>query len=188
MVRDREGVPADLDLVSLSVVGLPPDAPEMGRLGTCRGCGRRFRFPHTGPPRVYCNAACRGEAHAARGLHELDGETLDPRVPPTPLEPARSDFSVRFRDADPIARDFEVVLAGDPCSYCGRSGGDMEADHIEPFIVGGRGTWDNLTASCKHCNSSKCDASMLWWLLHSPRLVGLYWQRRQDALFGGLDL
>lgn len=174
---------ADLDLVALSVVGLPPDAPELGRRGTCRGCGRDFRYPHTGPRRVYCNAACRDATHGARDLHALDGHTLDPRVPPTPLAATRSDFSVRFRDADPTAREFEVVLSGDPCSYCGATGGGMEADHIEPFSSGGGGTWDNLTAACKHCNSSKCGSSLLGWLLSSPRMVGLHWRRRQLELF-----
>jgi 5-methylcytosine-specific restriction endonuclease McrA len=50
-------------------------------------------------------------------------------------------------------RAYAVVLAADPCSYCGRVAGHI--DHIVPLKFGGDGDWMNLTASCQSCNSRK---------------------------------
>jgi hypothetical protein len=149
----------------------------MPREGHCRFCRSTFDFPDTGPRRVYCNAVCRDAAHADRLSLRLsplyDGEILPGILPDRMPPPAGSDFGLRFRDADPVARSYASVLRLDPCSYCGAVGVPMEADHIEPFITGGSGSFENLTAVCKECNSSKCASPLLWWLLASARMQKL---------------
>lgn len=144
------------------------------RYGTCRRCSRTFGYPLTGPPRIYCDHRCRDAAHAERVPHELDQDGLPGVGVPFEKPPRnRNDFGLRFRDCDPLAQRYELVLHGDPCSYCGVIDDAMEADHIESFGAGGSGEWPNLTAACKQCNSSKCDQPLLLWLLNSPRLMRL---------------
>ena len=43
------------------------------------------------------------------------------------------------------------------CQYCG-SNRDLTLDHVLPKSRGGKTTWDNLVAACKHCNSKKGDS------------------------------
>jgi 5-methylcytosine-specific restriction endonuclease McrA len=45
------------------------------------------------------------------------------------------------------------ILHADPCAYCGEEAGHI--DHIVPIARGGTNDWDNLTAACGRCNSSK---------------------------------
>ena len=47
-----------------------------------------------------------------------------------------------FRAYDP---EYESVLRGDPCCYCG--GVATHVDHIVPFASGGGGEWMNLTSA-----------------------------------------
>lgn len=56
------------------------------------------------------------------------------------------------------------ILLSDPCAYCG--GSSDTVDHIRPVIAGGDGEWENLTASCRSCNSSKNATPMLHFLLN----------------------
>lgn len=64
------------------------------------------------------------------------------------------EFPAPFAD-----KDYLAVLRRDPCAYCG---GPSEAlDHIEPRVAGGSDGWDNLTAACKSCNSSKTATPLL---------------------------
>lgn len=59
--------------------------------------------------------------------------------------------------------DYKLIIKNDPCAYCGAP---CEAfDHIDPLLHGGDHAWDNLTPSCKSCNSSKRDTSVLIWML-----------------------
>ncbi len=59
-------------------------------------------------------------------------------------------------------REYALILRNDPCAYCGAP--MEEWDHIIPVNQGGPTTWDNLTASCRRCNRSKSDKSLLAWL------------------------
>lgn len=61
--------------------------------------------------------------------------------------------------------DYIAILRGDPCSYCG--GPAKPIDHIEPLWHGGNGGWENLTASCQCCNSSKRVDTLLSFLLRT---------------------
>lgn len=68
---------------------------------------------------------------------------------------------------DPEAADqYDRILRADPCCYCGqREPGRISAiDHIHPLSLGGSADWDNLTAACKGCNSSKKARPLLYFL------------------------
>jgi 5-methylcytosine-specific restriction endonuclease McrA len=62
-------------------------------------------------------------------------------------------------DLDPFA----AVVAGDPCSYCGGPGG--EVDHVDPVSAGGVSDWTNLTGACRSCNARKNARPLLAFLL-----------------------
>lgn len=135
--------------------------------------------------RPYCSALCRDETHAMRQLHPLDQDGLPLAEPRAWPARSKNDFGLRFRDMDEVANAYALILLRDPCSYCGAPISryrDMQVDHIEPFSQGGSGSWENLTAACINCNSSKCDAPLLDWLLRSPRLGALRRLRLQLCL------
>ncbi len=67
------------------------------------------------------------------------------------------------------ARQYAVLLSGDPCAYCG--GVADSIDHITPVVGGGNSEWDNLAPSCKPCNSSKGRKSLLRFLLDTRRVA-----------------
>ena len=54
------------------------------------------------------------------------------------------------------------VVEGDPCSYCGAVGGEIE--HVVPLSRGGSHSVDNLAGACKSCNSSKHARPLLAFL------------------------
>lgn len=58
--------------------------------------------------------------------------------------------------------DYGLILRQDPCSYCNNPA--KAIDHIIPLAKNGNHSWDNLTAACQGCNSSKRDKSFLFWL------------------------
>ncbi len=82
---------------------------------------------------------------------------------------------------------YRQILVRDPCAYCGatdarlawdddggRSCGEaywsylligMHRDHIEPRSGAGSDVWDNLTAACRSCNSSKGTNRLLLWMV-----------------------
>lgn len=68
----------------------------------------------------------------------------------------------RGSDSSSEARQWALVLLGDPCCYCGMA--TEEIDHIDAIINGGNGEWSNLTASCLTCNRSKGSRPLLLWL------------------------
>jgi hypothetical protein len=41
------------------------------------------------------------------------------------------------------------------CQYCGRTGGQLEVDHINPVSNGGTNQLDNLATACRRCNRQK---------------------------------
>lgn len=51
------------------------------------------------------------------------------------------------------------------CRYCGKDcANEWTLDHIIPQIKNGDNTVDNLVISCKQCNSSKKDQTLIVWL------------------------
>jgi len=75
----------------------------------------------------------------------------------------RANARARKVPMDQLASEFAAVLRADPCCYCG-SHDRLTIDHIEPVALGGTSDWDNLTASCKSCNSSKHTRRLLEFL------------------------
>jgi 5-methylcytosine-specific restriction endonuclease McrA len=55
-------------------------------------------------------------------------------------------------------------LLNDPCCYCGKPMEDI--DHIVPVTKSGEENWENLTAACKSCNTSKNNKNLLDFLLY----------------------
>lgn len=47
------------------------------------------------------------------------------------------------------------------CQYCGRSGVELEVDHITPVSKGGTNDMDNLITSCKDCNRGKLNSFVI---------------------------
>ena len=56
-----------------------------------------------------------------------------------------------------------TVLGADPCAYCGGPADTL--DHIDALAAGGNHVWENLTAACRVCNSTKHTASLLTLML-----------------------
>ena len=54
---------------------------------------------------------------------------------------------------------------GFKCVYCGSDGEgfSLHADHVIPKSRGGFSTLENLVASCRTCNCSKCDRTPDEW-------------------------
>lgn len=68
------------------------------------------------------------------------------------------------RIGDPAElQEYAAILRGDPCSYCGAPGGEL--DHIDPLARGGAESWDNLTSACRSCNARKHARSLLEFLM-----------------------
>ena len=67
------------------------------------------------------------------------------------------------QQGDPEAfRDYVAILRNDPCAYCGAPA--EVVDHIDAISSGGTNAWDNLTAACRACNSSKHARPLLLWM------------------------
>jgi len=79
---------------------------------------------------------------------------------------------MRERTLSPETREWIEILAGDPCSYCGLPAESV--DHIVPPGRGGTDEWDNLTAACLSCNSSKNNRSL--WNFLGRRRIRREWQ------------
>lgn len=59
--------------------------------------------------------------------------------------------------------EYDAILRRDPCAYCGGPSGSL--DHIQPINKAGSSVWENFTAACRRCNSSKGDKDLLRYLL-----------------------
>ena len=58
------------------------------------------------------------------------------------------------------------------CAYClepFKSSADKQADHVEPLVLGGSHSMDNLVIACVSCNSSKGRKPLLQWLIAEKR-------------------
>lgn len=61
--------------------------------------------------------------------------------------------------------EYIAILLNDPCSYCGTiTVGTVTVDHIDALSRGGANEWQNITAACWSCNSSKHTKSLLEYL------------------------
>ncbi len=59
------------------------------------------------------------------------------------------------------------------CTYCGKVGGKLEADHVIPFSRDGDDSLENLVTACRKCNRQKKDKTLLEFIL---------WKNKKEAL------
>src|SRR6185437_4445194 len=74
-------------------------------------------------------------------------------------------------DYTPSEREMIPILRNDPCSYCGGPAGTI--DHIDPVHYDGGRVWENLTAACQPCNSSKHTRPLLTFLLGAGQRISV---------------
>ncbi len=57
----------------------------------------------------------------------------------------------------PVSRRGILVRDRYTCQYCGKQPGKqaLTIDHVLPRSRGGKTTWENVVAACKHCNGKK---------------------------------
>jgi hypothetical protein len=118
---------------------------EHAFLNVCAGCGNQFRGRRL---QSFCTHACSAKHNGRHGGR--------PRADGSQARPARPPRTGR-------AREYAQAIQGDPCSYCGGPAG--EVDHIEPVHRGGADEWENYTAVCRACNTSKMTSPLLAFLL-----------------------
>lgn len=80
---------------------------------------------------------------------------------------ARASKAARQRGApfSDEAQEYAQLILGDPCSYCGNGGGEI--DHIVPLRAGGDSDRENLASACAWCNRSKGPKSLLAFMFYS---------------------
>jgi 5-methylcytosine-specific restriction endonuclease McrA len=62
------------------------------------------------------------------------------------------------------AEVMHIYLAiGKRCAYCGRTGQEIESDHVIPLSRGGSNSLTNVVPACKSCNSSKNAWTLAEW-------------------------
>lgn len=80
----------------------------------------------------------------------------------------RRQISSIIKRSDYESREYAEILYCDPCCYCGEPVITQVArptiDHIDPTVFGGANHWENFTAACGSCNSSKNTDSLLEFL------------------------
>lgn len=109
------------------------------------------------------------DAHAA-AMRATTGYKRRPERTPALLSERQASRRERLRayrsktsTVDTETRGYAALLELDPCSYCG-SGAPNTVDHIVPVSAEGAHRWDNLTAACGRCNSSKGAKPLLVFL------------------------
>lgn len=89
----------------------------------------------------------------------------------TPVElaivhPDTRTYPASYRDAA-IRIAYDSAKGGVPCSLCGQVARSLlekqrlQSDHIHPYALGGRTTWENLQLLCGPCNLKK-GARLQW--------------------------
>lgn len=84
-----------------------------------------------------------------------------------PVSRARVPSEILKKLREPERRPtYDLIILGDPCTYCGRMAWPMTIDHIEPQAAGGsKRSWTNRTGACYDCNQTKADKKLLFFLL-----------------------
>lgn len=143
---------------------LPPDSG----LRHCGACDTTKSLDAFGPGNYRCRE-CRNAEAQAHYRRNAPERKLRARVFGSGAW-RQTRHRLRAEGADEETLDFARVLVADPCAYCGAEADTF--DHIEPRSKGGSSFWENLTAACRPCNSSKRTASLLGFLLRQPQAVG----------------
>jgi 5-methylcytosine-specific restriction endonuclease McrA len=138
-----------------------------GRLHQCRAClaektkARRARDPDRYLGRRRARYAANRDVENARtnAWKQAHPEHIVKSRLSTRRADGRYAVGQTYSDISCEAAEYGVLLLKDPCSYCGGPAGDL--DHIIAVAEGGTNDWDNLTATCRSCNSRKRDRPML---------------------------
>ncbi|HEV2527991.1 MAG TPA: HNH endonuclease [Thermomicrobiales bacterium] len=116
-----------------------------------------------------------------------DGLRASTRVFPWPSVIRMMYLIRRPRPRVKLTRREIFIRDGFTCQYCGRHGGDLTIDHINPRSLGGGHSWENLVTACKSCNHRKGGKTLMQCKMdlrttpHEPR-AGAYYaiERRLD--------
>lgn len=133
--------------------------------------------PEHGTPSAYSHHGCRCEvcveAHNTRNRAEYERNKGSHRKKQERFRKSEKGL-MHYRLAqqvhrrklpkDPESREYAVIVAGDPCSYCGGQGGVIE--HI---TSGENGYWWNLTGACGSCNARKRSRTLIEFLLYMQK-------------------
>lgn len=125
---------------------------------------RRFRERNPGKDNEYGRKWREKDPERARELARVRGQKWRTQNPEGRVV---SQMKRRTRAAAMTPEDhaYARLLRHDPCSYCGAPA--LPIDHIEPIWYGGAAGWENMTASCQYCNSSKRTDTLLSFLLRT---------------------
>jgi len=82
-----------------------------------------------------------------------------------------------YRKSVPYSKQ-NVIARDGMCMYCGSKNlNDLTIDHVVPKSRGGRSTWENCVAACKHCNNKKGDrtpSEAHMWLIKQPKMPTIH--------------
>ncbi len=68
-------------------------------------------------------------------------------------------------DNDLTAAQWAAIQAAwGGCAYCGKNGGAMQKDCVQPLSRGGRYTLTNVVPACRSCNASKRNEEVTHWM------------------------
>lgn len=80
-----------------------------------------------------------------------------------------------FTKMTPRAVSRHFASFGLHCAYCGKSGIDLQVEHVKPIAKGGaHATW-NVVPACKSCNFSKRDHDAFDWYSKQPFFFPQRW-------------
>lgn len=120
------------------------------RTRTCEWCSTTYCT--TVKHQRYCTSSCQGHAEKDRARQRRAEAVLT----------SVGNWIVTDQDFGRYKR----AVRSDPCAYCGEPSTTL--DHIISAARSGSGDWDNFTAACHSCNSSKGKLSLLPALLVIP--------------------
>lgn len=139
-------------------------------LGYCRECKRAAR-------RAWRARNVERERARARAWHHANRKRVAERMRawkvanPERTRAYRTQRRALLKAAtDESAVQWRIVIAGDPCAYCGGPG--ETDDHIVPLSAGGLDSADNLVRACSACNDSKWNRPLLLWLHQQVAALG----------------
>lgn len=124
---------------------------------------------HTIPTEDAMTRVFNGTCHI---VGEYDRKIQSPNISMNwPSVIARNDY-VNIKNKVQLRRESLFYRDHGICVYCHKSLkiSEVTYDHLIPKTFGGLKTWENVVASCSHCNSSKGDnpATGIWKPKYKP--------------------
>lgn len=115
----------------------------------CDDCGDSFIDIAHGVPSAYCSDRCQKRvSRRRRRAREYNA-------------PGEYTFTQVMR---------QYAKQGNVCAYCRRpASGLPDPEHVTPLSRGGRNDMSNIVASCRSCNTDKCDLTLDEWAADRSR-------------------